>query len=40
MSQADVLLEARELARHYPVSRGWLQPKGMARALDGVSFVL
>src|SRR5258707_9400642 len=32
------LLEARDLTRHYAVSRGWLAPKGLVRALDGVSF--
>ncbi len=34
------LLEARDLARHYAVSRGWLRPKATVRALDGVSFTL
>jgi dipeptide transport system ATP-binding protein len=34
------LLDARSLTRHYPVSRGWLQPKALVRALDGVSFTL
>jgi dipeptide transport system ATP-binding protein len=28
------------LSRHYPVSAGWLRPKALARALDGVSFTL
>jgi dipeptide transport system ATP-binding protein len=32
------LLEARELARHYVVSRGWLAPRAVVRALDGVTF--
>jgi dipeptide transport system ATP-binding protein len=32
------LLEARALARHYTVSRGPFRPKGLVRALDGVSF--
>src|SRR5450830_572205 len=36
----DVLLQAKNLSKHYPVSQGWLKPKGLARALDGVSFVL
>ncbi|HEX2531168.1 MAG TPA: peptide ABC transporter ATP-binding protein [Burkholderiaceae bacterium] len=40
MSDSAVLLEAKDLARHYRVSQGWLQPKGVARALDGVSFRL
>ncbi|HXX84608.1 MAG TPA: dipeptide ABC transporter ATP-binding protein [Casimicrobiaceae bacterium] len=34
------LLEARELTRHYTVSRGWLRGKGEVRALEGVSFAL
>ncbi len=36
---APVLL-ARDLARHYRVSRGWFAPKATVRALDGVSFEL
>jgi len=35
-----VVLEARGLAKHYPVSTGFLKPKALARALDGVSFTL
>jgi dipeptide transport system ATP-binding protein len=34
------VLEARSLARHYAVSTGFLKPVAVARALDGVSFVL
>lgn len=34
------LLQARDLARHYRVSRGWFTPKATVRALDGVSFTL
>jgi dipeptide transport system ATP-binding protein len=34
------LLEARDLARHYVVSRGLFRHKGLVRALDGVSFSL
>jgi dipeptide transport system ATP-binding protein len=34
------LLEARALAKHYAVSRGLFKPKGLVRALDGVSFTL
>ena len=34
------LLQARDLARHYRVSRGWFAPKATVRALDGVSFEL
>ena len=36
----DIVLEARGLVKHYPVATGFLQPKGLARALDGVSFRL
>ena len=32
------VLVANDLARHYPVSQGFLKPKALARALDGVSF--
>jgi dipeptide transport system ATP-binding protein len=39
MADAPVL-EARALARHYTVSTGFLRPAAVARALDGVSFVL
>jgi dipeptide transport system ATP-binding protein len=34
------LLEARGLSRHYVVSRGMFRPKGLVRALDGVTFSL
>ncbi len=34
------LLQATDLARHYRVRRGWLQPAHTVRALDGVSFTL
>jgi len=34
------LLEARDLARHYRVSRGFLRAPATVRALDGVSFSL
>jgi dipeptide transport system ATP-binding protein len=40
MHMQDALLQARNLAKHYPVAQGWLKPKGLARALDGVSFAL
>jgi dipeptide transport system ATP-binding protein len=40
MSAPNVLLEARNLVKHYPVSQGWFKPKALARALDGVSFTL
>ena len=35
-----VVLEAQALTRHYAVSTGFLKPKGLVRALDGVSFTL
>ena len=34
------VLEAQALAKHYSVSTGFLKPKALARALDGVSFLL
>jgi dipeptide transport system ATP-binding protein len=34
------VLEARALTRHYAVSTGFMKPKGLVRALDGVSFTL
>ena len=37
---SDAALEAKALAKHYPVSTGFLKPKALARALDGVSFTL
>ncbi len=37
---SPILLEAKNLAKHYPVSQGWLKPRAVARALDGVSFTL
>ena len=40
MSDGVTVLEATGLARHYAVSTGWLRPKGVVRALDGVSFSL
>ena len=38
MAPAAPLLEARSLTRHYVVSRGVFRPKGLVRALDGVTF--
>ncbi|MEO6920074.1 MAG: peptide ABC transporter ATP-binding protein [Collimonas sp.] len=35
-----VLLEAKNLVKHYSVSQGLFKPKATARALDGVSFAL
>jgi dipeptide transport system ATP-binding protein len=37
---SEVVLEARELTKHYPVSQGLFRPKALVRALDGVSFNL
>ena len=38
---ADVLLECRDLKKHYPVTRGLLQRTvGWVRAVDGVSFTV
>ena len=34
------VLEARDLAKHYAVSQGFMRPKALLRALDGVSFRL
>src|SRR5437867_4652225 len=38
MISAAPLLVASSLTRHYAVSRGLFRPKGLVRALDGVSF--
>ncbi len=40
MTPAATVLEAQALAKHYSVSTGFLKPKALARALDGVSFTL
>ncbi|HTS22233.1 MAG TPA: dipeptide ABC transporter ATP-binding protein [Casimicrobiaceae bacterium] len=40
MIAAAPLLEASDLARHYPVRRGFLRKNGLVRALDGVSFTV
>src|SRR4030043_1129276 len=38
---AEVLLEARDIVKHYPVTRGLLQRTvGWVRAVDGVSFTV
>lgn len=37
---ATTLLEAKNLAKHYGVAQGFMKPKQLARALDGISFVL
>jgi peptide/nickel transport system ATP-binding protein len=45
-TQADVLLEARDLARYFDVSRPWLNrviegsPRQLLKAVDGVSFAI
>ena len=36
----SVVLEARELTRHYEISRGLFKPNALVRALNGVSFEL
>jgi dipeptide transport system ATP-binding protein len=36
----EVVLEARELKRHYEVSRGLFKPAATVKALNGVSFTL
>jgi len=40
MTEPTVVLESQALAKHYAVSTGFLKPKALARALDGVSFTL
>ncbi len=38
---ADILLEGRDLTKHYPVTRGFLQRiVGWVRAVDGISFTI
>jgi len=38
---ADILLEGRDLTKHYPVTRGLLQRTiGWVRAVDGISFTI
>jgi oligopeptide/dipeptide ABC transporter ATP-binding protein len=39
-STEEVVLDAQGLVKHYPVSQGFMKPKAIARALDGVSFTL
>ena len=36
----EIVLDAQSLAKHYPVSQGFMRPLAIARALDGVSFTL
>src|SRR5690606_13386444 len=36
----SIVLEARELTRHYAISRGLFKPSALVRALNGVSFSL
>jgi dipeptide transport system ATP-binding protein len=40
MTEPTVVLESQALAKHYAVSTGFLKPKALVRALDGVSFTL
>ena len=40
MNSHQQLLEVEALVKHYPVSTGFLKPKALVRALDGVSFSL
>ncbi|HFC8542961.1 peptide ABC transporter ATP-binding protein [Neisseria weaveri] len=40
MSESKIVLEARNLTRHYPVSSGWGKDKKVVKALNGVSFRL
>jgi len=40
MSADAPLLVARDVTRHYTVSRGFLRARGIVRALEGVSFTL
>jgi len=40
MTDSRQLLQVNDLAKHYPVSTGFLKPKALVRALDGVSFRL
>ena len=39
-SDAQPVLQAQALTRHYPASRGWLRAPGSVQALNGVSFTL
>jgi len=40
MNESSRLLEARDLVRHYRVSKGFMRGTTVVRALDGVSFTL
>jgi oligopeptide transport system ATP-binding protein len=35
---AEALLQVRGLKKHFPVTRGWREEKGLVRAVDGVDF--
>jgi len=35
---AETLLQVRGLKKHFPVTRGWREEKGLVRAVDGVDF--
>jgi len=39
-SSSGSVLSARELTRHYDISRGLFKPNATVRALNGVSFEL
>ena len=36
--EQPVVLQVRDLKRHYEVSQGFMKPKSVVRALNGVSF--
>ena len=36
----STVLQARELTRHYSISRGLFKPAALVQALNGVSFTL
>ena len=40
MTNAPILMEARDVRRHYPVGGGFFAPKGIVKAVDGVSYTL
>jgi dipeptide transport system ATP-binding protein len=39
-NSSQLLVETSRLAKHYPVSQGWLKPQANLHAVDGVSFRL
>jgi dipeptide transport system ATP-binding protein len=40
MSTQQLLLQAIDLKKHYPVKKGLFAPERLVKALDGVSFTL